>query len=273
MSILPGVNLDAPLFEGSLAESLHQLSEWRNSRFGVSSPKPFSQKLHHCCNIVAANKFGFITLIVIYFVAETMGNATLLLLQWAIDKDAPRDGHLLLVQLTASWPVRVWVSLLNGLVLYAVLQALKRRGNELSLSDIVGMRTVISWKICVAMFISDILLSSPLAIAQALLESDLRWAAIYVLIGFVLNWLFGMAQVLIFEDPNLSVLSCFVWSAAMALDTSTFCPVILTYAFVFVATPLLVTTPVLIVLQLLTFFELFGYRSPAEVYYAPQAGE
>jgi hypothetical protein len=273
MSILPRVNLDAPLFEGSLAESLHQLSQWRHSRFGLSSPKPFSHKLQHCCNIVAANKYSFITLILIYFVAQTMGNAGFLLLQWTIDKDAPRDGHLLLVQLTASWPVRVWASLLNSLVLYAVLQALKRRGNELSLSDILGMRTVMSWKICVSMFINDIILSSPLAIAQTLLESDLGWAAIYVLMGFLLNWLFGMAQVLIFEDPNLSVVSCFVWSAAMALDAATFCPVILAYAFIFVATPLVVTTPVLIVLQLLTFFEVFGYRSPAEVYCAPQAEE
>jgi hypothetical protein len=273
MSVLPRVELDAPLFEGSLAESLHQLSQWRHSRFGVSSPRPFSQKLQHCYNIVAANKYGFMMLILIYLVAETMGNAGLLLLRWAIDKDAPRDGHLLLVQLTASWPVRVWVSLLNSLVLYAVLQALKRRGNELSLSDIFGMRTVMSWRIFVSMLISDIILCSPLEIAQTLLESDFAWAAIYVVIGFVLNWLFGMAQVLVFEDPNVSVVSCFVWSAAMALDTSTFCTVIVAYAFIFVATPLVVTAPLLIVLQLLTFFEVFGYRSPAEVYYAPQAGE
>jgi hypothetical protein len=269
MSLLPRVNLDAPLFEGSLAESLHQLSQWRHSRFGVSSPRPFFQKLQHCYNIVAANKYGFMMLIMIYFVAETMGNAGLLLVQWAIDTDSPRDGRLLLVQLTASWPVRVWVSLLNSLVLYVVLQALKRRGNELSLSDIFGMRTVMSWKIFVSMFISDVILSSPLEIAQTLLESDLAWAAIYVLFGFVLNWLFGMTQVLIFEDPNLSIVSCFVWSAAMALDAATFCPVIIACAFIFVATPLVITAPVLIVLQLLTFFEVFGYRSPAEVYYAP----
>jgi hypothetical protein len=117
------------------------------------------------------------------------------------------------------------------------------------------------------MFISDIILCSALEIVQTLLESDLGWAAIYVLIGFLLNRLFRMAQVLAFEDPNLSVTSCFVWSAAMALDASTFCTVIIADRFVFVA------THVLIVLHLLTFFEVFGYRSPAEVYHAPQAGE
>jgi hypothetical protein len=41
--------------------------------------------------------------------------------------------------------------------------------------------------------------------------------------------------------------------------------VLSSYLVIFFATPLLVTTPFLLVLQLHTFFEIFGYSSVTEV--------
>jgi hypothetical protein len=262
------MNRDTPLFDGSLSESLHQMDEWRHKRYGVSSPKPFLQKLQRCYHIVSINKMNFFLLLLLYFLAETIGNAGLLVLQWTLDKDSPRTSYLILVQLTANWPVRLWRSILNACVLNVVLQAMKRRSKELLLSDLLGIRTIISWKIFLSMFVTDIVLASPMAIAQALLSSDLVWALIYLIFGLLLNWLFGMAQILLFEDSSISIPSCFVWSAAMSLNPGCFSMILSSYLVIFFATPLVVTTPFLLVLQLLTFFEIFGYSSPAEVYFS-----
>jgi hypothetical protein len=120
--------------------------------------------------------------------------------------------------------------------------------------------------------VTDIVLASPIAIAQALLATDVIWAAVYLVFGFLLNWLFGMVQVLLFEDSELSIGTCFVWSAAVSLSPSLFSVIFFSCLFVFLMTPLVVTTPFLIVFQLLTFFEAFGYSSPAEVHYLAQVG-
>jgi hypothetical protein len=58
-------------------------------------------------------------------------------------------------------------------------------------------------------------------------------------------------------------MSCFVWSAATALDPATFSLVLMSCIIVFFVTPLIVTTPFVLVLQALAFFELFGSRLPA----------
>ena len=216
------------------------------------------------------NKGSFTLLLLLYFVAETVGNAGLLVFQWTLNKDAPRSSYLILVQLTANWPIRIWRSILNTCVLNVVLNAMKRRGNEILLSDIMGIRSIMTWRIFLSMFITDIVLASPMAIAQALLSSDLVWAVIYMIFGFLLNWIFGNAQILLFEDPNLSFGSCFVWSAAASLSPNSFSVILISYIFVFFTTPLIITTPVLLFLQMLTFFEIFGYSSPTEVHYTTQ---
>ena len=247
------------------------MTEWRHKRYGLSTPKPFAQKLKRAYHIVAKNKLNFVALLLAYFTAQTIGNAGLLVFQWTLDKDTPRTSYLILVQLTANWPVRLWRSLLNTCVLNVVLQGLKRRGNEILLSDILGVRAIMSWKLFFSMFLTDMVLSSPLAISQALLSSDFVWAVIYMIFGFLLNWLFGMTQVLLFEDPSLSIGSCFVWSAAAALSPYAFSVILGSCLFIFVTMPFVVTTPFLLVLQLLTFFEVFGFSSPAEVHYTVDA--
>jgi hypothetical protein len=115
----------------------------------------------------------------------------------------------------------------------------------------------------VAMFINDIVLASPVTIAQALLASDFVWSVIYFVFGFLLNWLFRFGQWLLLEDQSLSIMSCFVWSAATALNPATFSMVLVFCLLVFFVTPLIVTTPFVLVLQVLVFFELFGSRLPA----------
>jgi hypothetical protein len=193
------------------------------------------------------------------------------MVQWTIEKDAPRNGYAILVQLAANWPIRLWRSILNGCVLHVVLQGLKRRRNEIVVMDLMGIRNVMTWKIFVSLFISDVILASPMTIAQALFSTDSVWAVIYLIFGFLLNWLFGFAQVLLFEDPALTPMSCFVWSAAAALDPAVFVDVLISCLCVFLLAPLIVMTPFLFILQLLTFFDVFGYRSPAEIYHTPTA--
>lgn len=261
------MNRNTPLFDGSLSESLQQMTEWTHKRYGLSAIKPFSQKFRRAYQIANKNKMNFFILLLAYFFAETIGNAGLLVFQWTLDKDSPRSSYLVLVQLTANWPIRIWRSILNTCVLHVVLSCMKRRGNEIILSDVMGIRSIMTWRIFFSMFLTDIVLASPVAIAQALFSTDLVWAVIYMIFGFILNWLFGNAQILLFEDPHLSVWSCFIWSANAALSPKTFTPILISYTFVFFTTPFIITTPLLIVLQILTFFEVFGYSSPTEVLY------
>jgi hypothetical protein len=81
------VNLDSPLFDGSLAECRQQLVQWRHARFGIIPPRPFFQKLHRCREIVSGNKLSFAALLCFYFIAQTIGSAGLLVLQWTINRD------------------------------------------------------------------------------------------------------------------------------------------------------------------------------------------
>jgi hypothetical protein len=148
-------------------------------------------------------------------------------------------------------------------VLNVVLQGVRRADRDLRLRDLLDVQRLLSAKMFVVMFINDIILASPIAVAQALLASDFVWAVIYFVFGFLLNWLFGFGQLLLFEDQNLSILSCFVWSAASALDPATFSSVLISYVVVFFVAPLIVTTPFVLVFHVLVFFELFGSRLPA----------
>ncbi|KAK8886708.1 hypothetical protein M9Y10_042175 [Tritrichomonas musculus] len=244
------------------------MQEWRHKRFGLGTPKSFYQNLKRACYITSKNKMNFFILLLAYFVAEAIGNAGLLVFQWTLDKDSPISSYLILVQLTANWPIRIWRSILNTCVLNVVICCMKSRGNELVLSDIMGIRNIMTWRIFLSMFLTDIILASPVAIAQALLSSDLVWAVIYMFFGFFLNWLFGNAQFLLFEDPQLSIGYCFIWSAAASFSPKYFSVILISYLFVFFTSPLIITTPLLIVLQALTFFEVFGYSSPSEVQFS-----
>jgi hypothetical protein len=96
------VNIDTPLFDGSLAECRQQLMQWRHTRFGIVPSRPFFHKLHRSYEIVCRNKLNFTILLFLYLAAQTLGNASLLMLQWTIDKDHPSAGNLILVQLTAN---------------------------------------------------------------------------------------------------------------------------------------------------------------------------
>jgi len=260
-------NTEIKIKDISLSESLNQMTEWRHKRYGLSSPKSLQHKLSRSIQIVFRNKLNFFLLLLGYFAAETIGNAALLVFQWTIDKDSPKTNYLILVQLTANWPVRLWRSILNTGVIHVVLGALKRRGHVLQLSDLTSGTGLFSWRMLILMFVTDVVLSSSMSIAQALLSTDIVWAIVYMVSGFILNWLFGMAQVLLFEDPNLNIASYFIWSATAALTPSFFFSILSSCVCVFFLTPLIITTPVLLVLQMLTFFEVFGFSSPAEVHY------
>lgn len=235
------------------------MGEWRINRHNLGMNLDFTQKLRRAWHIVDQNKLNFLLLLLWYFVTETIGNAALLVVQWTLDKNTPRTSYLILVQLTANWPVRLWRALLNMCVLNVVLRGLKREDTQISLGDIAGVKSVISVKIVFSMFIADIVLASPMAIAQALISSDLLWSFVYLVFGFLLNWLFGMAPFLVFEDHKLGIWTCLGWSAAAALSPAAFSTVLASCLFVFFATPFVVTAPLVLVMQVLTFFQVFGF--------------
>lgn len=242
------------------------MTEWRHSRYGLSAPKPFTQKIARALQIFLKNKVKFVMLLVGYLLAEILGNSTILVFMWTIHQNPPKTNYHILIQLTTSIPVRVFHSILGMSVLYVLMNALKRRGHSIQLTDLTGIFKIFSKKLILAMVFSDIILSSPLTVAQTLVQKDLVLALIYFVFAFFLNWLFGLAQILLIEDQNISLVTAHIWSACAALQPSTFVSVALASFTIFIGTPFIFLTPVLLVLQLLTFYEIFGYASPAEVH-------
>lgn len=246
------------------------MTDWKHGRYGISTAKPFGQKLSRAGLIVSRNKLSFTILLLGYLVLQTLGNSALLYAKWSIDKDVPKNNFIVLVQITSSIPIRILHSLLNLAVLYIVMCAIKRRGHDLVLSDVLQLKDILSLKLVAVCVVYDIMLSSPLSIAQALFHKDLVLSLIYFAFGFFLNWLFGLAIFLIVEDQSLSSVTVFVWSASAALSGSTFLSIAATSLFSLFVTPFVILTPILLVLQVLTFYETFGFFSAAEVHLAAE---
>lgn len=242
------------------------MTEWRHSRYGLSAPKPFTQKIARALQIFLKNKLKFAILLGGYLVCEILGNAALLIFQWTIDQETPKSNYLVLIQLTASFPARIFHSILNVIVLYILMNAIKRRGHAILLSEIMGILKIFSKKLFFSMVLSDIILSSPLTVAQTLIQKDLVLSLIYLVFAFFLNWLFGLAQILLIEDQNIPIITAHIWSASAAFQPSTFSSIALSSIAIFLGTPLIFLTPILLILQLLTFYEIFGYASPSEVH-------
>ena len=260
------MNKESHVFDGSLTDSLQRMAEWRHKRYGITSPKPIMQKLRTSINIFRKNKLSFFVLLFLYFVIQTVGNAGLLVLQWVFDKNVPEKSYLLLVQLTAKWPIRILRSFLNAVVTNTILLALKRKDNKIIISDILTIKSVLSIKFCCTMFINDILLASPISVAITVFTRDPLWGFIYLIFGFVLNWFFGFTQILLFENPNLTVLDYFVWSISSIMTSNNILMmVMITKLLELIASPLIITTPVLLVLEALSFYEVFGFATSAEV--------
>lgn len=256
--------------EMSLSSVLQHMTEWKHTRYGLSSPKPFKTKIEKAFQIVLKNKLSFTILLLGYFIAGIVGNSVVLLIQWAIDANAPKSGFQILVILTASWPLTIWRSLLNICVMHVLISAMKRKGHKIFLSDLTGTLRILSIKLVLATIASDSILASPMEIAQTLFPTSFVWAIIYLVFGFLLNWVFSMAQILVYEDQSIPFLSSFIWSAAAALSPSSFASVAVANLAIFFGAPLIISTPFVMVLQFITFFEIFGYASAEEVHFSTQ---
>ena len=260
----------APFFYGSLSEVLEKLTDWKYKRYGLSSPRPFFQKISRSWSIVSKNKISFILLLLLYFIGEIIGNTIVLICLWTLNPSTPKTPTFIVIQLTSSWLAKLWRSILSTSIIYVILSAVKRRGHDIFLNDIFAIKNHLSFKFVLSIFVITFLLTSPIAIAQALFSVEFLWSLVYIIFGLLFNAIFGMAQILIIEDPSISLFSCFVWSASAALSPSTFTTVLLSYLIGFILTFFIITEPLALVLQMLTFFEVFGYSSPAEVHYTTQ---
>ena len=243
------------------------MTDWRHSRYGLSAPKPFSTKISRSLRIVLKNKGNFFLLILLYFVVETLGNAGLLIVRWYVEQvtETP-NSYFVLIELTADLPVRILHSLLNMILLHVLMNTVKRRGHVLCLSDLMDIQKFTNFKLVFSMIISDIMLSSPFAVAQALYKKDIILALIYLAFGFFMNWIFGLAPILMMEDQSISFLTAHIWSAHSSFQTS-MSSVFLCNFFIFVLTPFVIFTPLNLILQLLTFYEIFGFFSASEVHF------
>ena len=197
---------------------------------------------------------------------QTLINSLYLVVKWTFNQETEKNHYFVLVELTTSFPVRVFHSLLNGIVIYVVMNAMKRKGHLLQFSDVFQFFKKLSKKVFFSLLISDVIISSPLSVTQALLRKDIGMTIIYYAFGFFLNWIFGFSPILILEDPSLSIPSVFVWSVHSAFSTHYFTNVLVCSSMVYLGGPLIFFTPLFIIFQLITFYDIFGFSSASEVH-------
>lgn len=253
--------------DGSLSESIQNMRRWRQQRFGLSSPRMFIQRLRLSWSLFLKNRVRMALLLLAYFAIETVGNGVLLLLHKFLKKESRENDSNTLVILTASWPVKVLRAFLNLCVTHVIASALKRRSGEILLDDLFSIKHHTNMKVFFRFFVIDIILASPISIAHALLSSDVVWSVAYFVIGLLTNWVFGLSQMLIYEDRELSLVSALIWSASAAFNPTYFTMMIVTVAFIYVCNMIVVFSPMFLILWQIVFFEIFGFSSPSEVHF------
>ena len=261
------------LFDGSLTSCLKKMTKWKATRHFLP-PRHLKKRISIAFHILSRDKTSYLILFTIYIIALMLGNASLLAIQWTLDKSFSHSPHQIVMQITANMPVNLWAGLINTIVIYTILAALKRPDHKIQFSDLLSIKNVVSLNFVSSCLILHLILSSPLLISHALLLFNITWTIIYWLFGFFLNYLFALGQFLIIEDPSISLTSCLVWSVAASFSPETIVTIMLTHAVVFFLYPYLITVPFCIILQITTFYEVFGYsrdenetsylRSPSE---------
>ena len=212
------------------------------------------------------NKINFGKLIVTYFIVEVLLNSFFLIGKWLIDGRPNETNSQIAVDLTASFIVRALHALLINSVYFVVMNLIKRKGHDLHLNDAKLFIQSFKNRDFLALFLSDVLISSPYAVMQALLPNDPILSIIYYELGFFLNWLFGLVHILILEDNSIPITTVFVWCVHSTFSPQTFLSVLVCHLVVFATAPLILFTPVCIVFQIITFYEIFGFSSAAEVH-------
>ena len=87
-----------------------------------------------------------------------------------------------------------------------------------------------------------------------------------LLFVFLIHWIFGFSPILILEDPSLSIPSVFVWSVHCSFSTGNFANVFVCSLIVYTGAPLILLTQLIIIFQLITFYDIFGFSSASEVH-------
>ena len=212
----------------------------------------------------------FALLLVSYLIIETFVNATLLVVKWYFDKECETNQFMILVELASSLPVRITHSILNAGVIYIVMNAMKRKGHLIDFIDARLFLKKLTNKVFFGLLLSDVVISSPLAVSQVLKQKDSILSLVYYIFGFFLNWLFGFTPILILEDSALSITTTFVWCTHSAFSPQFFNTIFINNLLVYCGAPLIVIVPFLIIFQLITFYDIFGFSSASEVHLATE---
>ena len=253
--------------DGSFASINQQFLEWKRQRYGITSPRNISIKTKKATDILMANKLKFTILILLYFGADLIGNAAIMLVLNSIDKNPIKDYKTVIVKLTANLPCRLLRSALDLCVYYITMCAIKRRDYSLDIMDAKNLLSSFTFTSFFKIFLLSEILSFAITAAQALLAIDPTLCVIYFIIGFFFNLLFSMAPLLIIEDQSISTITSLIWSASTTLNSQYKGSILLCTAINFLASPIIIVTPFLLVLLILTFYEAFGYTSPTEVHF------
>ena len=252
--------------DGSFASINQQFLEWKRQRYGITSPRNITIKAKKALDIFDANKTKFLALVLLYFAGCIVGNATILIAKCTLDPS--QETHTIIVQLTANLPCRILRSFLDMCVYYIMMCAIKRRNYAVDLMDAkVLLSPTFSLFTFFKNFLLTELLTFPITAAQALIACDTTLCVIYFILGFLLNLLFGMSPLLIIEDQSISTITSLIWSASTTINSQYKVSIFICTAINFLCSPLIFPSPFLIILQIITFYEAFGYSSPTEVHF------
>lgn len=255
-------------YESSLFVKTQKLNEWKHNRYGLSDPKPIVFKLKRSFRIFNKNKWNFFSLLMIYFVLETIGNSFILLIQWSLFS-IPENENILLVDLTASWTIRIYRSILHIMITHIINSMVKRRGNIIDFNDFTTLPKYFNFKTVFLYFFCDTFITSPVTVAHTLMSIDIALALTYLIMSLLLNWLFGMIQCIIYEDQCLPFIDCIVWSCSAALSPLSIQQTLFSSLVESFGTIFVIPVPILLLFHSLTFYEIFGYSSPDEIQYGP----
>ena len=254
--------------DGSFSDINQQFIEWKRQRYGITSPRNIGIKIRKALDVLAVNKIGFLSLILFYLLAQIIGNAAVLVVLNSIKSESLLIGNRsVMITLTANLPCRIFRSLLDFCVYYVTMCAIKKRDYHLDLMDCKYAFTSFSFSHFFKIFLIDEINTFAVSAAQLLLTEDTTLCIIYFIIGFILNYLFSMSSLLIIEDSSLSTVKALIWSASTSLNSQYKKNIFLCTLILFLASPMIITVPFLIIFHVLSFYEAFGYSSPTEIHF------
>lgn len=239
-------------------ESQFKLRDWRQKRYIASRELDVKARLMRAFTMFKNNSFTFTCLILIYLIAQLLGNSIFILAVSRLSSNPENIDYRNLVTFKSSWPIKIWNSYILSAVLYTVCNSAKRKDHQIFLSDILAVRKLYSIQFFIATLLTDTITGYPIIQAYNYFRSNTFASIIWLLIGFVINWLFSFTRIL-FLNQNVDLPNGFIWSALIATSPQYYLQVIFTPLISFAGFLVVLITPISLAYQVFLFYDLFGY--------------